>query len=274
VTLRARLLLIFGGIVVITIALVSYAVSAGARKSFQQIYEQRTASATKQVGRELEMQGQALATQTAAIAGSEPVRSMALALSGSTADPAPYVNLAASLASQQQLDYVDLLTQDGMIISSAHWPARFGVREAWINELSDWNNQTPFLKYEETPRGKELALVCVRQVSMGDRNFDVVAGRRIDSNFLSSLVLPEGTQVLLWVPTGDAASEFQDVHGPRRLPADLKPVLEQTLSRKSEITHPIHLDDTPDGTLMAQTMPLLDRSAAQVFLRSRTKSLG
>ena len=260
-SLRTRLLLIFGGIVVLTVTLVSYTVASVARHAFQRIYEQRTSAAIKQFEREFEMRGQGLARQTAATARAEPMRSMALALSGPAADSAAYLNLASSLASEQQLDYLDILTPDGVIISSAEWPARFGVREPWVNEVSDWNSQTPFLQYQETPRGKELALVCVRELSAGDHSFHILAGRRIDSNFLDTLVLPEGTQVLLWRPSSSATGELEDAHGSRKTTAELKTLLEQTHNTKSELTARIYLDDSRHDAAITHTIPLLDRPA-------------
>ena len=138
-SLRMRLLLIFGGIVVITVALVSYAVAVGARRSFETADNQRSTAVTQQFQREFELQGQALALRAAAIARSQPLRSMALALSAPGGDPAPYVNLAPSLAAEQQLDFLEVLSQDGTVISSAQWLARFGIRLAWIDEVPDWN---------------------------------------------------------------------------------------------------------------------------------------
>jgi hypothetical protein len=98
VSLRARLLLIFGGIVVITVALVSYAVAVGARRVFEKLDDQRTTAVAGQFQREFELQGEALALRAGAIARSQPLRNMALALSAPSGDPALYLNLAELLA--------------------------------------------------------------------------------------------------------------------------------------------------------------------------------
>jgi len=87
VSLRARLVLSFGGIVIIAVALVSYAVAIGARRSFERVDDQRTAALTGQFQREFELEGQALSLRAAAIAHSQPLRNMALALSAPDADP-------------------------------------------------------------------------------------------------------------------------------------------------------------------------------------------
>src|SRR5437762_13046255 len=111
-SLRMRLLLIFGGIVVITVALVSYAVAVGARRSFETADNQRSTAVTQQFQRQLELQGQALALRAAAIARSQPLRSMSLAVSPPGSAPAPYVNSASSLASDLRLAFLEVLSQD------------------------------------------------------------------------------------------------------------------------------------------------------------------
>src|SRR5690242_11114792 len=197
VSLRWRLLLIFGSIVVGTVVVVSYVVSVGARKAFHSFEDKQTDAIKSQFEREYALQGQNLSSRAQTIADSQPIRDMALALSTPGGDPAPYLNLASSIGSQQQVDYLDLFGPDGAIISSDEWPARFGVRESWITEVPNWDKQTYFLHEQETAEGKNLALVDVKQVPGVDRNFYVLAGRRIDSAFLKNLseVLPGNTKL-------------------------------------------------------------------------------
>ena len=264
-SLRTRLLLVFGGIVVVTVALVSYAVSVGARRSFEKVDDQRATVIARQFQREFELQGDALSVRAAAIARSQPLRNMAVALSSPGGDPAPYVNLAGSLAAEQQLDFLEILSQDGTIISSAQWPARFGVHLPWAEDVQDWNTQRAFLQYEEIPDGAELALVSVRELTIADRRFLVVAGQRIDSNFLKSLVVPEGTRVLLWQPSR-SAGELQDDHGTVSMPPDLRPVLEESLrtreeSRQKEGEHRVRLEDGPDGVYRVHAIPRTGRDS-------------
>jgi len=261
-SLRMRLLLIFGGIVVITVALVSYAVAVGARRSFETADNQRSTAVTQQFQREFELQGQALALRAAAIARSQPLRSMALALSAPGGDPAPYVNLAPSLAAEQQLDFLEVLSQDGTVISSAQWLARFGIRLAWIDEVPDWNLQPAFLQNEETPQGRELALISVRALAPADRRFLIVAGQKIDSSFLRSLALPEGTRVLLWQPSV-AGGELEDAYGKVSMPGELKPILKESLQERKPVRRSIHLDDGADGVYTAHAIPFTGRDSKQ-----------
>ena len=227
--LRWRLLLIFGSIVIGTVVVIAYVVSAGARKAFHSFEDKQTDAIKNQFENEFALQGKNLSLRAQAIAQSQPVHEMALALSAPGGDPAPYLNLGSSLAAQQQLDYLDLLGPDGAVISSAEWPAKFGVRESWIPEVPNWDRQGYFLNDQDTAEGKNLALVDVKQVAGVDRNFYVLAGRRIDSAFLKNLseVLPGNTKLLLWQPEGSASGELQDASGTIPIPDDLKSVLDQ-----------------------------------------------
>lgn len=251
-SLRWRLLLVFGAIVVITVALVSYAVSTGARQAFQRLDEQRTTAIIGQFRREFQMQGNALTAKAHALADSQDLRSMAVALSAPGGDPAPYVNLASSLAAEQQLDFLEILTQDGTIISSAEWPARFGLREDWITASDGWNAQPAFLRFAETPQGKQLALVVVQRVASAERSFLLVAGKRMDSSFLSNLVLPEGTRLLLW-----QSGELADSNGSVTASPELKTLVEESSREAADLTRRVRLDSSPDSAVVAHTIPLL-----------------
>jgi signal transduction histidine kinase len=252
--LRTRLLLSFGGIVVITVALVTYAGFVGAGRVFESLDDQRTAAVAKQFQHEYELQGEDLALRASAIARSQPIRNMALALSAPGGDPASYLNLAASLGAQQQIDYLEIFSQDGTIISSAQWPARFGVNLPWVADVPDWNSQPAFLQYEETPQGKELALISVRELNGAGQNFFVVAGRKIDSNFLKNLGPPDGTRLLLWQPSTNTG-ELEDSQGTVSMPAELKPMLEESLGeRKEGRPRLVHLDDSASDTYMAHVI--------------------
>src|SRR5204862_6807354 len=55
-----------------------------------------------------------------------------------------------------------------------------------------------FLKREDLPDDAALALEAVRVRIVGDVRLYVIAGRRLDAAFLTSLVLPPGMRVLLY----------------------------------------------------------------------------
>ncbi|MBV9075235.1 MAG: HAMP domain-containing protein [Acidobacteria bacterium] len=263
-SLRTRLLLIYGSIVLITVSVISYSVYAGARRAFNLWTNQTVDLVTGQLRREFTLEGDDLARRAAVIASSQPVRVMATALSAPGGDPAPYLNLAATIAGEQQLDFVELLSDDGTIISSAHWPARFGLREPWIAEATDRRGQTPSLRYMETPDGDQLGRIVLREFtadSTSNRKFVLLIGRRIDSAFLRTFVLPEGTRLLLWQQQGSGTGSLQDASGPISFSSTLKPVIEQSRSTASEARARVRLDDSPGTVSVVNTIPLMGASS-------------
>ncbi|MBV9144563.1 MAG: HAMP domain-containing protein [Acidobacteria bacterium] len=263
-SLRTRLLLIYGSIVLITVSVISYSVYAGARRAFNLWTNQTVDLVTGQLRREFTLEGDDLARRAAVIAGSQPVRAMATALSAPGGDPAPYLNLAGTIAGEQQLDFVELLSDDGTIISSAHWPARFGLREPWIAEATDRRGQTPSLRYMETPDGDQLGRIVLREFtadSTSNRKFVLLIGRRIDSAFLRTFVLPEGTRLLLWQQQGSGTGSLQDASGPISFSSTLKPVIEQSRSTASEARARVRLDDSPGTVSVVNTIPLMGASS-------------
>jgi len=273
VTLRTRLLLIFGGIVVVTVALVSYVVSNRTRKAFQRLDEKQTLAIIGQFKSEFDLQGESVAIRTAAIARSRQVVDMALTLVGSGGDPAAYLSLSPALAAEQQLDYLELLDQSGTIISSAQWPARFGLREEWVSQAANWNNEPAFWRYEETPQGNKLGLIAVREVNEGDKKFYVVAGRSVDSN-LNSLVLPVGTRWLLWQPESGKAGGLEDASGPIEMPPELKPMLEDARNGTTATPRRVRLNGPPVGLFVVNTVPLLGRDSKPIAILAVASSRG
>jgi nitrogen fixation/metabolism regulation signal transduction histidine kinase len=263
-SLRTRLLWIFGTIVVVTLALVSYVVSNRTRKAFQRLDERQTRAIIDQFTQESDLQRESVAIRTAAIARSRQVSDMAVSLAGSAGDPAAYLNLAPTLAAEQQLDYLELLDQSGTIISSAQWQARFGLREEWVTGVANWNKEPAFWRYEETPQSNRLALIAVREISEGDKKFYVVAGRSVDSN-MKSLVLPVGTRWLLWQPnSNNTAGELEDASGPVEMPPELKPMLDDARTGANDNPRRVRLNDSPDGLFVVNTVPLLGRNSSPI----------
>ena len=58
---------------------------------------------------------------------------------------------------------------------------------------------------EELPDGVALSLSVVRMLPVGAKNFYIIGGRRLDQNFLASLVLPAGMRTLLYFANSSVA---------------------------------------------------------------------
>jgi signal transduction histidine kinase len=213
---RFKLLLAFTLTVGAAVALVAWGVSVSTRRAFEQFESQRSQALLAQFQSEFDQRGDVVVHRIAAIADSEATVRMALDLNRPGADSSIYVNDAQSLAKSDDLDFVDFAADDGMLVSSAEWPARFGYKNDWITSESDWNQQGAFLARVETADNVELALLAVRVVSGGEKNLYVFGGQRLDKNFLATLVLPTGMRALLYsnLEPSFEASALTDASGP------------------------------------------------------------
>jgi hypothetical protein len=131
-SLRTRLFALVGAVVALTVLLVTSTVASSARRAFAAIDSQRTAVLVSQIRREVAAEGEQVAQRLERVATSDAVVRIAADIGRSKGDPASYVGEAAPLAAAQGLDFLDLVTDTGTILSSAHSPARFGYRHPWL----------------------------------------------------------------------------------------------------------------------------------------------
>jgi signal transduction histidine kinase len=180
--------------VMITVAAVGWTVSLRVRRVFEKIDRERTADFVGQFRREYQRRADSVALSPDRMARSEPLTRIAFDL-GHGGDPAPYFNRAAALAQEYQLDFLEIVSYDGSIVSSAQWPARFGYKETAVTGT----NRMPFLKEEGLPDGSsQIGLFAVRAVRGGEKTVYLVGGTRLDREFLMSLPALAGTQIFLY----------------------------------------------------------------------------
>jgi two-component system, NtrC family, nitrogen regulation sensor histidine kinase NtrY len=178
----------------ITVAAVGWTVSLRVRRVFEKIDRERTADFVGQFRREYQRRVDSVALSLDRMAGSEPVTRIAFDL-GHGGDPAPYLNRAAALAQEYQLDFLEIVSSDRSIVSSAQWPARFDYKETAVTGA----NRKPFLKEESLPDGSsQIGLFAVRSVRGGEKAVYLVGGTRLDREFLMSLPALVGTQIFLY----------------------------------------------------------------------------
>jgi len=202
---RRKLLAVFALTVVLSVAAVAWLVSVMTRRAFERTEDERTAALVARFQREFNRQGEEAARRVETIAASEAVTRIAMALNrpSPTADSAEYFEVAKALADNYQLDFLELVDSNGNIISSAHWPAKFGYPESAFASLMASTDQASFLKEEELQDGTTLGLFAVRATRVGDHAIYVIGGRRLDKKFLSTLDLPADTRALLYQNLGE-----------------------------------------------------------------------
>src|SRR5262249_39913286 len=138
-TFRTRLLALFILVIAVAVGLVTAIVSTRAARAFERMDNARTEALVAQFRRQFDARRKDVARRVEGIAAAPSTLQMAIDFSQPNPDYSRYVESAQGLAAAQGLDFLELVANDGSIISSAQWPARFGYKEEWVtNPASDW----------------------------------------------------------------------------------------------------------------------------------------
>jgi two-component system, NtrC family, nitrogen regulation sensor histidine kinase NtrY len=234
---RSKLLAFFTLTIVAAVTLVTYGFSVYTRRAFEDFDRQRTDVLVAQFRREYAQRGEEIARRVQGIADAEATLRMAIDLNRPQADASQYYNDARGIAQTQQLDFLDIVADDGTLISSAEWPARFGYKNDWVGSQKDWNSQGAFLRRVDMPDSVELGLLAVRIVSVGEKHFYLIGGERLDQNFLATLVLPENMRVLFYrnLEPDFTPSSLTDIHGPVAQPDLYAPLITEVQQTRHEL---------------------------------------
>ena len=193
-TLRQKLLLTFSLTVVVIVAAVAWTISVRVRRVFDGLDREQTAALVGQFQREFDQNAADTSAALDRIASSDTVQRIAFEVANG-GDTAQYLNVAAGLAREYQMDDLELVARDGGIISSAQWPARFGYNEPAVHSVG----QPAFLKQEDLPDGtSEVGIFAVRTVENSNPPMYVVGGRNLNANTLRDFPMSAGTQVFLY----------------------------------------------------------------------------
>ena len=264
-SLRTKLVLTITLCIAASVSAVAWLIEARTRESFRQVDQERTSALVAQFRREFDREGEQITRAIEAIANSESLLQMALALSGG-GDSAGYVNAAGPFASAQHLDFLDLLGPDGSIISSAHWPARFGYKQRWFLEQSGDIPQQTFLRQVETAQGSVLAILGIRTVSARGLTFYVLGGRRLDAALLQSLTTPAGMRVLIYSSPMQGTGTFLSSTQENVDTAPLVPLVQQALDTRHDSSATIDWGDGRQEVFHALTLPGFGGHAPAVLL--------
>src|ERR1700730_6040869 len=201
-------------------------------------------SIVAQFKKEYAQRGDETAQQVKNIADADITLRVAIDLARPSADQSLYVHDATGAAQDHQMDFVELVGWDGTVISSAQYPGRVGHQEDWVTATKDWNATSAFLKREDLADGSALSLTAVRSVSGGnDKSLYIIGGRRLDQNFLSTLVLPSGMRALLYLnldPGFSPAALLSVVKEGVEQPELLQPLIDQIRKQPQSLVRTIN----------------------------------
>jgi two-component system nitrogen regulation sensor histidine kinase NtrY len=238
---RVKLMLFFVITIVAAVTMVAWGVSLYTRRAFEEFDRQRTDALVAQFRREYAQRGDEIAHRVQSIADAEATLRMAMDLNRPQADASQYYNDARAIAQSLQLDFLDIVADDGALISSSEWPARFGYKTDWVTGEPDWNSKGAFLRRVDTPDSVDLGMLAVRTVRVADKRLFLIGGQRLDQNFLATLVLPEGMRALLYrnLEQGFVPDALTDVHGPVGQPGALAPIVTEVQQSRKEVERTI-----------------------------------
>jgi signal transduction histidine kinase len=203
---RRKLLIVFALTVFLSVSAVAWLISEVTRRAFAHSDDERTTALVGQFYREFKRQGDDVAKRVEAIARSEAVTHMALALNRAPSDSGPYFEFAKTIAENERLDFLEFVESDGTIVSSVQWPAKFGYLDDGYPGFASISQQGAFLKQESLQDGTALGVFAVRGAGTDERPVYVIGGRRLDKTFLAALELPAGMRALLYQNRGEQFS--------------------------------------------------------------------
>lgn len=256
---RLKMFVLFPLVVVAAVALVGVGVTVSTRRAFERLDASHTDAIVSQFQHEFANQEQQIVRGVQDISGSEATLNMAIHLNARDIDPSAYGHDAVSVASDHHFDFLEFAGNDGSIISSMRWPARFGYKEAWLLQKTDWPARGAFLRKVDTPDGPELGLIAVSVLSVAGTNLYTAGGERLDKSFLSSLSLPPGMRALLYVNL-DANFSLQNliaVDGPVAQADRFAPLVARELQQPGETTAAIHGTRDAANDEVFHLLPLL-----------------
>jgi signal transduction histidine kinase len=260
---RTKLFLVFLITVLASVSLVAYGVTHYTQAAFEESDAQRSEALVAQFNKEYAQRGDEIARQVKNITDAEITLKVAIDLAGPRPDQSLYVHDAAGAAQDHGLDFVEFVNWDGTLISSAQYPARVGYKNDWVTTNKTWNDSAPFLRKEELPDGVALSLAVVRTLSGGNnKDMYIIGGRRLDQNFLASLVPPAGTRALLYrnLEPGFVASSLTDVNGSFEQADRLRPLIEDIQKQPKPLVRTIDWTANAADAESFHAIPLTGRN--------------
>jgi two-component system nitrogen regulation sensor histidine kinase NtrY len=254
VSLKTKLLLLVTLSITACVGAVAWLIEERAHEAFRQVEQERTTALVNQFHREFEHEGEEITRAVEAIAASDEILRTVTELANG-AEYANYVNSAAANAAQQQLDFLDLIAPDGAIISSAHWPARFGYKERWFLDLPTPLPQQAFLKHMETPQGSVLAMICFRPVRVHGLSFYLIGGRKLDA-VLQSLSAPEGLRVSIFSAPEQGSGELLGSEKASFNASKANDLIQKVLQQHTEAATTVDLDPAQGQEEIIHAIPL------------------
>ena len=183
---RWKLLFAFGATTVVAVAVVAFVATRLLRASYLRSDQQRLEQVLGQAQTAIQRRAELAARRLTAAAESDAATRIAIALN----QPAEitsgvFLSEASALARAHELELLQIIADDGTVLSSAQWEARAGYREADLPKLA--SHPAAFVRVDQLLSGPVLAVEVAREVSVGARKLYLLGGYRLDESFINEL---------------------------------------------------------------------------------------
>ena len=214
-TLRTRMLIAFGVVVLIPLALLALGLRHEVTRRLTDEYNVRVASIGAIIQEDLERQssdiGARIASLKTAILKDNSFR--AAAVGGVESERNYLIDYAESAMSLAGLTMLQIEDDDGRIVSSGHFRNEHGRADPGLAEaLSTALQRGPngiALMTTRSPAGEFLSLVRSETLQLGGRTFTIIGGDAVDKSLLVNLARDRAIVVSLSYPGGGISSSSQ-----------------------------------------------------------------
>ena len=254
-SLNAKLLLLISLSITASVGMVAFLIEERAHEAFRRIEKERTETLVGQFRSEFNHEGVEITSSVEGIANSDAMQRSVSELTNG-ADLAGFINEAAGYATTAHLDFLDLIAPDGTIISSAHWPARFGYKQRWF---LDGVAGVPvpanaFLRHVEMPQGTALAMLCIRPVKTHGASYYLLGGRKLEA-VLQALSPPAGLRFSIYSAPEKGPGELLG-SGSSNIGLDkVMPLIQKAMDQRREQSSTVDWGTAMDEEIM-QAIPL------------------
>jgi len=193
--LRIQLTVAFSALVAVAVTLTSWVALSRVEGAFSSNFERRVTTLLNGVDRRLDGLGRETSQRMESLAAGmqkQPLAQHFLVVP----DPShrEVIESAVHLRSLSSLDLLQILDDEGVILSSAQWPERVGFSDPSLLQLPE--GEAAF-RLQSTPEGELLAQVVRTVAVLGDRRVHLVGGETLNETFLRQASPSQGEMVLL-----------------------------------------------------------------------------
>ena len=259
---QTRLFLQLLGITLAFVTIFAYSVIRYTKTAFEETEAQREQSQIAQVQHQLVQLGDEVVRRVENIANSELTLRMGIDLALPKADKFLYVGDAIGAAEDQNLDFLEITTWDGTVISSTPDSSRVGSKNTLMSVKMDSSDSPAFFAKQPLPGGDALLLLAVRSNRAVGKGPYIIGGCRFEQEFLSSAVVPSDVRVLLYRNFSEstfAPTDLLDRTGVVRQAQRFAPLIQQVQRSKQPAAQTIEWSDHSTSAEAFYALPLSGR---------------